>query len=161
MSANPKNLLFALRSLCIVAALVYAWPLAWNAYERLIEVNQQARARLIEEHRLWELQPDFRGKPETWTRVAARLLNDGQLLARVALKYGSGSEQVELDYRRDLAIARAEVVLTRLAIWAVPLIALYGLVLLAVRRETAPSQGGRMQPSSLSDPRYRPPQQRA
>lgn len=138
-------------------ALVHAWPIASNAYDRLIQVNQTARARLIEQHRLWELQPDFRGKPENWTRLASRLLNDSQLLARVARKYGALSEQIELDYRRDLAISRAEVVLTWFAFWAAPLAGFYGLLLLARHRRPVPAPSAMTRPASVSDARYRRP----
>jgi hypothetical protein len=146
----------------LAAALIaigYGWPIAMRAYAQLAELNVHARVRLIEQHRLWELQPDFRGKPEAWTRMASHLLSDGQLLRRVAVKYGAAAEQIELDYRRDLAIARAEVVVSWLVIWAGPLAALYGLaVLLAHRRHSPPPPLQRPPPASLSDPRYRPPE---
>ena len=142
-------------------AIAYAWPIASRAYEDLAQLNLQARVRLIEQHRLWEMQPDFRGKPELWTRIASRLLSDGQLLRRVAVKYGAAAEQIELDYRRDLAIARAEVVLSWSVIWAGPLAALYALAVLVQRRRNAPPPPvERAQPASVSDPRYRPPQDR-
>jgi hypothetical protein len=138
-----------------VAAIVYAVPLAMNAYEALLRVNQQARTRLIEHHRLWESDPNFHGKPELWTRFASRLLNDSQLLARVAAKYGGQSEEIEVEYRRDLTLARAEVIVVVLAWWAGPLAALYGIGWLAGRRE--PPRPVKAEPASVSDPRYRPP----
>lgn len=59
-------------------------PMGFSAYEQLSHVSEQARARLIEQHRLWELDPNFRGKPAAWTRMASRLLSDRQVLMRVA-----------------------------------------------------------------------------
>lgn len=140
----------------LALAIAYAVPLSWTAYERLTEVSQQARARLIEQHRLWELHPEYRGTPEIWTRIASRLLNDSQLMRRVAARHGPLSAQIELEYRRDLAIARAEVVLTAFGWWVLPLAALYGLARLVSRRaRPAPPK---VQPSSVFDPRYRPPE---
>lgn len=141
----------------IALAIAYAIPLAWHAYGRLTEVDQQARARLIEAHRLWELQPGYRGKPEMWTRIASRLLNDKQLMSRIATKYGPLAEQIELDYRRDLAIARGEVVFKAVALWALPLALVYGAARLAARRKRR-LPPPKTQPASALDPRYRPPQ---
>lgn len=139
----------------IVVALAYAAPLTAGAYEQLVRVNEQARARLIQHHRLWELDANYHGKAEAWTRFASRLLNDRQLLARVAVKYGGQSEEIELEYRRDLTIARAEVIIIAFALWAGPLAALYGIVwLVRHRRRAPPPKAG---PASASDPRYRPP----
>ena len=139
-------------------ALAVAWavPLAWNAYEQLNRVGERARTRLIEQHRLWEVDPNFRGKPEMWVRMAARLLSDRQVLMRVATKYGGASEEIELEYRRDLTMARAEVVVVAFAWWALPLALLYGGALFARRRKPLPRP--RVEPASVSDPRYRPPE---
>lgn len=156
-SKGAKSLLIW-RGLWALLALAYAWPIASTGHERLLRVNEQARARLIVRHHLWESQADFRGRPEAWTRAAARLLTDGQLLRRVALKYGAAGEQIAIDYRRDLAVARAEVVLTWFALWAVPLAALYGIVAFARRRPSPRRPAPAPQPASASDPRYRPPQ---
>jgi hypothetical protein len=134
----------------------YAAVLAWHAFERIGVVSLEARARLIEEHRLWELQPDFRGKPENWTRLAARLLNDRQLMTRITAKYGPAGEQIELDYRRDLAIAQAEVVVTAVFVFVLPLSIPYGIILLT-RRRPPPATAAPPRPSSLDDPRYKPP----
>lgn len=139
----------------ILVAAACAAPLGWNAYEDLLQVNYRARARLIAQHRLWEVD-NFRGKPEQWTRFASRILTDQQLLRRVAMKYGPQSEEIEREYRRDLTIARAEVIIIALAWWAVPMAAFYGLVWLARRRRPAPAPQ-KVQPASASDPRYRPP----
>ena len=136
-------------------AAACAAPLAWNAYEDLVQVNYRARARLIEQHRLWEVD-NFRGKPQHWTRFASRILTDQQLLRRVAMKYGPQSEEIEREYRRDLAIARAEVIIVAFAWWAGPLGGLYGVVWLARRRRPA-SPPSKIQPASASDPRYLPP----
>ena len=139
----------------IVVAIVCAVPIGWNAYKDLVRFNEQARARLIQQHRLWEVD-NFRGKPETWTRFASRLLTDQQLLRRVAVKYGGQSEEIEREYRQDLAIARAEVVVVAFALWAGPLAALYGVAWLA-RRRLRPRPAPKVEPPSASDPRYLPP----
>ena len=144
-----------------VIAVACALPIGWRAYDDVVEVNLKARVRLIQEHRLWEVQADFRGRPEMWTRVASRLLSDGQLLRRVAVKYGAAAEQIELEYRRDLAIARTEVVASWFVIWAGPLAALYAIVVLAQHRRSAPPPAPRTQPASVSDPRYLPPRNSA
>lgn len=136
-------------------AVAWAAPLAWNAYEQLNRVGERARARLIEQHRLWDSDPNFRGKPEIWVRMAARLLSDRQILMRVATKYAGNSEEIELEYRRDLTMARAEVVIVALAWWALPLGVLYGSALLVRRPKRAPPP--KIEPASVSDPRYRPP----
>ncbi|HYC46012.1 MAG TPA: hypothetical protein VED01_11085 [Burkholderiales bacterium] len=154
-ATEPVSRLQWLRIACIAAAFAYGTPIASSAYDQLIRVNEQARTRLIQHHRLWELEIGYRGRPETWTRMAARLLNDRQLLARVALKYGGQAPDIELEYRRDVTIARAEVVGKALVLWGGPLLALYGLAWLARRRNgKAPV---RVQPASIYDPRYRPP----
>jgi hypothetical protein len=145
------------RLIFIALALALAVPIASRSYERLLHVNQQARERLILEHRLWELQPGFNGRPELWARFASRLLNDRQLLSRVASKYGAQAEAIELEYRRDLAIARAEVVVMAIGTWAAPLGVLYLLAWWQLRRRKPPP-ATKVQPSSASDPRYRPPE---
>ena len=94
-----------------------AIPIAWNTYERVLEVNRQSRVRLITEHRLWELHPEYRGTPEVWTRFAARLLTDHQLMTRINATRPF-SEEIERDYRRDVTIAQSEVVLTAAAVGA-------------------------------------------
>lgn len=144
-----------LRVLFLATAILYAVPIATSAYDRFTRVNQAAKARLIREHRLWELEPSFRGRPEIWTRMASRLLDDRQLLARVGVKLGAQAEPLELEYRRDLGIARAEVVLGACALWAGPLIVLYGMVRLLRRAKSAPPP--KAPPASASDPRYLPP----
>lgn len=144
-----------LRLVLFLIAIAYAVPVATSAYDRLMRVNQAAKERLIREHRLWELQPDFRGKPEIWARMASRLLNDRQLLARVAVRYGAHAEPLELEYRRDLGIARAEVVFGACALWTGPLAAIYGIAWALRRRKHMPPQ--KLQPASTSDPRYLPP----
>ena len=142
----------------LALAIAYAVPIASSAYDRFNRVSQQARLRLIQEHRLWEVQPEFKGRPEIWARVASRILNDRQLLSRVAAKYGAESEQIEIEYRRDLAIARAEVVLGALALWAGPVGVVYAIVWAYRRRKRPPPQ--KAQPPSALDPRYRPPDSR-
>src|SRR5215213_4202593 len=87
----------------LLAGLVYAAPLTWIGYDRVLEVNRAQRTRLIEQYRLWEVDAQYSGTPQMWTRVAARFLSDGQLMSRVAKKYGGLAEEIELDYRRELA----------------------------------------------------------
>jgi hypothetical protein len=142
----------------LIAALAWAVPIGFSAYDQLTRVNDQARARLIEQHRLWELDPNFRGRPEIWTRLASRLLSDRQVLMRVAAKYGGQSEAIELEYRRDLTMARAEVVVIALAWWIAPVAALYGIAVMVRRRQRAPPP--KVVPASVSDPRYRRPDQK-
>jgi len=144
-----------LRLAFLVLALACGVPLVTSADGRLTRVSQEARGRLIHEHQLWELDPNFRGKPQVWARMASRLLSDRQLLSRVAQKYRGQSSEIELDYKRDLTIARAEVVFGALAIWAAPLAAVYGLAWALRRRK--PAAPAKAQPASVSDPRYRPP----
>ena len=138
----------------IVVAAAYAAPLAWHAYEDLVRVNRESRARLIQQHRLWEVD-GFRGRPETWTRFASSLLTDQQLMRRVTAKYGAPSDEIEREYRRDLAIGRAEVIVVATALWAGPLAVLYGIVWLVRRRRPRPP--AKVEPASASDPRYLPP----
>lgn len=140
----------------VAVAIAVALPIGFQAYERLLHVNQQARERLILQHRLWELQPGFNGRPQTWARFASRLLNDRQLLSRVAAKYGPQAEEIEIEYRRDLVIARAEVVVIALAAWGAPLGLAYALLWWALRRKK-PAVAPTAPPASASDPRYRPP----
>ena len=139
----------------VALAIACAVPIASSAYDRFNRVSQQARLRLIQEHRLWEVQQEFKGRPEIWARVASRILSDRQLLTRVAAKYGAQAEQIELEYRRDLSIARAEVVLGALALWAGPLGAVYAIAWAYSRRKRPPPP--KVQPASTLDPRYRPP----
>ena len=51
-----------------LAAVLYAAPLAYYAYGRLIEVGRHAREQLIVEHRLWELHPEYPGTPQAIKR---------------------------------------------------------------------------------------------
>ena len=139
----------------VIAALAYAAPLAWNAYERVLRVIEQARTRLIQQHRLWEGEIGFRGRPEVWTRMAAHLLTDQQLMRRLSIKYGGQAQEHEIEYRRDVLMARAEVVVSALALWGAPLAALYVLVWIVRRRKPTPPP--KTQPASVNDPRYLPP----
>ncbi len=139
-----------------VIAAVYAWPVYWAAEARVQEVTRKQRLQLIVRHQLWELDPEYAGTPQTWTRFAAILLSDRQLLRRVHRKYGALGRDIELDYRRDLFIAQAEVVLTAGAAWALPLAALYGIgVWVGQRRKLAPPPPA-TDSASASDARYRP-----
>lgn len=140
--------------LWIAIAVIIAIPIASKAYDRILQVNQESRMRLITEHRLWELHPEYRGKPETWTRFASRLLSDRQLMTRIAAKYGPIADQIEADYRRDMAIAQMEVALTAAAAWLVPLALLYGIGWVWGRRRVRSEPPVKIQPASSADPRY-------
>ena len=113
--------------------------------------------RFIITHRLWELHPEFKGSPETWTSFAARLLTDRQLMVRVNSKYGALAEQIQIEYHRDLTIAQSVVVFRALAVWALPLLTLYGVVWLLYRRQR-PRPQAPAPVASLNDPRYLPTQ---
>lgn len=140
----------------LIIAAVYATPVCYIAYGRVIEVTRQARERLIVQHRLWELDPEYQGSPRTWTRVASHLLSDSQLMKRVRARYGDLANEIELDYHRDLTIARAEVVLLAAAAWAVPTAALYGLGFLVRRRRSPRETPKQPERSAATDSRYRP-----
>ena len=143
------------KAIWIGVSLVYAAPLTWIAYERVVEVNRAQRTRFIEEHRLWEVDPQYSGSPQMWTRVAARFLTDSQLMSRMAKKYGSLADEIGLDYRRQLAIARAEALVPPVTWWAIPVSILYALGRLTNRPRPPPRE--RPQPPSITDPRYKPP----
>lgn len=141
--------------LWLAFAIAYALPVGWRAYDRLVEVTRKAREQLILEYRLWELHPEYHGTPQTWTRFASRLLSDRQLMQRVRAKYGESAEQIELDYRRDLTIAQAEVVVVAAGLWGLPVAALYGLGLAVGYLKRRRPKPVKPQPPSFSDPRYR------
>jgi hypothetical protein len=138
-------------------AALYAALTCYIAYDRVVAVTRQAREQLIVQHRLWELDPEYQGSPRMWTRVASHLLSDNQLMKRVRARYGDLANEIELDYHRDLTIARGEVVLVAAAAWAAPTAALYGFGLIVVRRRRAPRAMPKPpQRSAESDSRYRP-----
>jgi hypothetical protein len=113
---------------------------------------------LIVAHRLWELHPEYRGSPETWTNFASRLLTDRQLMLRVRAKYHDGAKPIELDYRRDLSIAQGEVIVAAAAIWGLPVGLAYGLGwLLAARRRKPPPAPPPPRRPAYDASRYRPP----
>jgi hypothetical protein len=139
----------------IAVAILYAIPIAMRAYDRIIDVTRKAREQLIVQHRLWELHPEYRGTPEAWTRFASRLLTDGQLMVRMRAKYGERAEQIELEYRSDLTIAQAEVVVGAAAIWGAPVAVLYGIGMVAARRRRPPPPLAPERPR-YDESRYRP-----
>jgi hypothetical protein len=139
----------------VILAVVTVVPVGVVTYQRVQQVRQDARANFIRLHRLWELHPEFKGTPETWTRFASRLLTDRQIMFRVNAKYGALAEQIELDYRRDLTIAQSEVVFGALGIWALPLLAVYGIGYILIRRPRVDIPVKVDRPS-LRDPRYLP-----
>lgn len=141
----------------LFVAIATAVPVGGSTLDRLTKGQQEAKERFIRLHRLWELHPEYKGTPETWTRFASRLLSDRQIMFRVQAKYGSGAEEIELDYRRDLAIAQAEILLKAIAVWMLPLVLLYlgGWILYRRRRTPAAPKPA---PASVNDPRYMPAQ---
>lgn len=141
----------------LILAAAYAAPVCYIAYDRVVEVTRQARERLILQHRLWELDPEYQGSPRMWTRVASHLLSDNQLMRRVRMRHGAQlTSEIELDYRRDLTLAQAEVVAVAAAAWALPLGALYGFGLLVSRRRAPPEPPKPPEKPVPSDSRYRP-----
>lgn len=144
------------RYLWIIAAALYALPMAKVGYDDFNEATRTMRARLIVEHRLWELHPEYRGKPQVWTNIAARLLTDGQLLTRVRAKYGDRAENIELEYRRDLAIARGEVVLRALALWGAPVAGFYVIGWAIAKRRRKPPPAPPPARPAYDESRYRP-----
>jgi len=152
---QPSRFGWAWKAALFLIAAAYAWPVYWAAQERVQEVTRKQREQLIIRHQLWEFEPPYAGTPQSWTRFAAMLLSDRQLLRRVHRKYGALARDIELDYRRDLFIARAEVVLTAGAIWALPLAALYGIGVWVGRRRK-PAAAPETDSASASDSRYRP-----
>lgn len=152
---RPSRFGWAWKAALFLIAAAYAWPVYWAAKERVEEVTRKQRHQLIIRHQLWELDPEYAGTPETWTRFAAILLSDRQLLRRVHRKYGALGRDIGLDYRRDLFIARAEVILTAGVIWALPLAALYGIGVWLGRRRKSPTPP-EIHSASTSDARYRP-----
>lgn len=142
----------------LILAAVYAAPVCYIAYNRVVEATRQAREQLIVQHRLWELDPEYQGSPRMWTRVAAYLLSDAQLMRRVRMRHGAQlANEIDLDYRRDLTLAQAEVVAVAATAWALPLGALYGLGLLVSRRRRAPPEPPKPPERPVSsDSRYRP-----
>jgi hypothetical protein len=143
--------------LWLIVAALYAVPIGKVAYDRLNKVTVKMRAQLIVEHRLWELHPEYSGSPDMWTSFASRLLTDHQLLLRVRTKYPDGAEQIELDYRRDLSIAQAEIIVVALAIWGLPVAALYGVGFMIIKRRRKPPGPPPPPPRPAYDEsRYRP-----
>ena len=89
----------------LFAAAVTLPIAAYFAYQESRVVAQSLRVELIQRYSLWETDPDYRGTPRDWTRFAAWLLDNEQLLERVRAKYGPLADQIELDFRRDAALA--------------------------------------------------------
>jgi hypothetical protein len=141
----------------VLLAAAYAVPVAYYAYGGLKTVTRHAREQLIVQHRLWELDPGYQGTPQAWTRFALMLLTDGQLMRRVRSKYGELATEIELDYKRDLTVAQAEVLSLAAAAWALPMGLLYlGGFLVARRRRPGPEPPKAPEKPSYSEARYRP-----
>ena len=131
-------------------------PVARVAEDRLTDVTHRARERLIIEYRLWELNPEYRGTSQAWTRFAARLLTDNQLLRRLHVAQRELAPEIELDYRRDLTVAQCEVVLGAVAVWAIPVALVYGIGLLLARRRPSVREPKAPVRPIYSEAKYRP-----
>ena len=153
--SGPSARVWLWKTVFVLIAAAYAWPVFWIAQDRVQEVNRKQREQLIIRHQLWELDPEYAGTPQAWTRFASMLLSDRQLMRRVRKKYGAFAEQIELDYQRDRFIAQAEVVLVAGAWWVLPLTVLYGIgALIGHRRK--PARPPETAQTTVSDSRYRP-----
>jgi hypothetical protein len=118
----------------MILAALWAGVIAWQASPHMIDAAREARTRLIQQTQLWEMEPAYGGKPETWTRFAAMLLSDEQLLERVRRKYGERAEDIETEYRRDEFVALGVIALAAVAIWGIPVGAGYAATWWYLRR---------------------------
>jgi len=109
-------------------------PVAYYAYQALQDNDRAARVQLIERYSLWETDPRYAGTPQAWTRFAARLLNERQLMQKVREKHGALADQIEQDYEFDTSLTQARIVAGYLAAWGAPLALLYGVGWLVARR---------------------------
>ena len=119
----------------LLLATVSLPPAAYYAYQESQQVARALRVQLIERYSLWETDPAYRGTPQAWTRFAAWLLDSDQLLERVRAKHGALAEQIELEFRRDAALAHGKVIAVYLLGWGVPVALLYGAGWLYERRK--------------------------
>ena len=118
----------------LLLVAVSALPTAYYAYQELQQTERISRVQLIDRYRLWETDPLYRGTPQSWTRFAARLLNTDQLIEHVRVKQGALADQIEEDFRRDIALARGDVIAIYLSAWGMPLALVYGAGWLIERR---------------------------
>jgi len=109
---------------------------AYHAYQESQQVARALRVQLIERYSLWESDPLYRGTPQSWTRFAAWLLDIDQLMERVRAKHGALADQIELDFRRDTALAYGRIIAVYLLGWGAPLGLLYGAGWLYQRRRS-------------------------
>ena len=79
----------------LLIAVLSLPPVCYYAYLKSDETDREFRVLLIQRYSLWENDPSYRGKPQTWTRFAARLLNTSQLMERVREKQGELATQIE------------------------------------------------------------------
>jgi hypothetical protein len=110
----------------LLLAVLSLLPAAYFAYQDTLEAGRVMRMQLIVQYSLWETAPDYAGTPRDWTRFAARLLDIDQLMERVRVKHGPLAEQIELDFRRDLALVCGRIIAGYLLLWLAPLAFLYG-----------------------------------
>ncbi len=142
------------RTLWLALVLAGAIPMLWHVDKGIEEATYSARVVLIRHHALWELHPEYNGTQQAWTHWAARLLTERQLGSRMRAKYGDNSEQIMLDFRRDLTIAQAEAIWGFIALWAIPSALLYALGRALSNRQRPPPPPKPV-PASASDARYR------
>jgi hypothetical protein len=118
---------------------------AYYGYQESQQVARALRVQLIQRHSLWEADPHYRGTPQAWTRFASMLLDIDQLMERVRAKHGALADQIELDFRRDAALAHGKVIGVYLLGWGTPLGLLYGAGCLYQRRkrQSPPRAGAR------------------
>jgi hypothetical protein len=109
-----------------IAALSFA-PAAYHAHQSIQDTTRDLRVQLIQRYSLWEVDRQYRGTPQSWTRFAAWLLNTEQLMQRVQEKYGKLAPEIEKDFERDTAFAVSGVVAVHALAWGVPLGLLYAL----------------------------------
>ena len=110
----------------LLLAAVSLPPTAYYGYQESQQVGRTLRVQLIERYSLWEADPGYRGTPQAWARFASLLLDTDQLMERVRTKHGALAEQIELDFRRDAALAHGRVIAVYLLGWGAPLGLLYG-----------------------------------
>jgi len=120
----------------LALAIASFLPTAYYAFQESQQVGRALRAQLIESCSLWETDPAYRGTPQAWTRFASFLLDTDQLFDRVRMKYGALAEQIELDFRRDAAVAYGKVVVSYLLAWGLPISLLYAAGWLSQRRRS-------------------------
>jgi hypothetical protein len=123
----------------VIAALSFA-PTAYHAHQSIQDTTRDLRVQLIQRYSLWEVDRQYRGTPQSWTRFAAWLLNTEQLMQRVQEKYGKLTPEIEQDFERDTAFAVGRVVAIHAVAWGAPVGLLYAIGWLYARRRARERQ---------------------